>query len=334
MLAAVLDFAVRAAFFAFAPFLVVIVAQLFPVGGAVVQVAAALLVFFAGEAVRRFATRAPWVTRVLTNELAFEAYYRAHPPRPFLYYVAYPLLAPYWLADADARREFLVYKRYTLVSLGVLLVSLCVQYALAFPPELGPYEFAPIALGTLLAETAVVLMFLMPVVTTVVHFHRQRSQKRLAVLLAIGLVSIGFAIARLEHRRDPMVSYATRSRVRLRTASAPERALTAQEKALNVAWDALSKLKRQETVDEDGKVEGAPLEAARESLVGFYKNDEAHAFDLWFTRTKQRSILVLFFQAERAHEPIWLAMDRARTPTHDVARLPDGAFKAMRRAAR
>jgi hypothetical protein len=332
-LSAVVDFLVRAAFFALAPFLVVFVAMLFPVTGAVVQIAAALAVFFAGEAVRRYSLRVPLLAKLLANELKFESYYREHPPRPFLYYVAYPLLFPYWLINTDARREFLLFKGYTLFSFGVMLVSLGVQYRLAFPPELTLHDFAPIAGGTLLAETAVVLLFLMPVVTTVVHFHRGRSAKRLLILLAIGLISIGFAAARLERRRDPIVSFATRTRVRLRTARAPQRAIAAQTKALRAAWQALPREKRREDIDDDGKVEGPPLETARQTLVGFYKNDEAHAFDLWYTRSHKHAILVLFFEAERSHAPIWLAIDHTQKTTHDVAQLPAGAFKAMRHAS-
>jgi hypothetical protein len=332
-LSAVVDFVARAVFFAFAPFLLMRIAMLFPVTGAVLQVGAALAVFFAGEAIRRFAKRSPWVSRLLANELRFESYYREHPPRPFLYYVGYPLLLPYWLINASARREFLLYKGYTLFSFGVMLVSLCVQYQTAFPPELTAHDFAPIAGGTLLAETAVVLMFLMPIVTTVVHFHRQRATKRLAVLLALGMVSIGFAAVRLERRRDPIVSFATRTRVRLRTARAQKRAIAAQTRALEAAWRALPRQKLREDVDADGKVEGAPLEVAREALVGLYKNDEAHAFDLWYTRKGRRAILVLFFEAERAHAPIWLAIDHTHATTHELAQLPAGAFQAMRHAS-
>jgi hypothetical protein len=62
---------------------------------------------------------------------------------------------------------------------------------------------------------------------------------RLAVVLVAGIVSIVFAIARLERRRDPIVSYATRARVRLRTTARPDAANTAQASALREAWKAL-----------------------------------------------------------------------------------------------
>jgi hypothetical protein len=188
--AAVLDFALRLAFFAAAPFLLVFIAELFPVTGALVQVGFALSVFVAGEAVRRLAARSKLVATFLGKQLAFESYYRENRPRPFIYYVLYPFLFPYWLSVGEARREFLLFKGYTLASFILLLVSLLAQYLRAFPPELGLRSFLPIAAGTFAVETVVVLMFLMPIVTTVVHFHHERAPGRLAALLLVGFVSV------------------------------------------------------------------------------------------------------------------------------------------------
>ncbi|HEX7481599.1 MAG TPA: hypothetical protein VF331_27590 [Polyangiales bacterium] len=329
-LRAVLDFLLRAAFFALAPFGLVFVALLFPVTGAIVQIGLALATFFAGEAVRRLAGRSKLAAALLSSQLQFEAYYRAHPVRPFLYYVAYPLLFPYWLTVQAARREFLLYKGYTLLSFALMLLSLGYQYFSLFPPELGFRQFLPIAAGSLAAEAAVVLMFLLPIVTSAMHFHQQRAPRRLAVLLLVGLVSVGAAAVRLERRRDPIVSFATRTRVRLRSAAKPWTAQAAQAKALRAAWAALSKEK--DDIDTDGKVQDEALEAAHTALVGFYRNDEAHSFDLWYTRTAGRAIMVLYFEARRGHPPIWLAMERRGKTTHDVQQLPRGAFVAMKHA--
>jgi hypothetical protein len=80
-----------------------------------------------------------------------------------------------------------LYKGYTLLSFGVLLVSLFVQYYRSFPPELTWRGFAPLAAGTLAVEAVVVLMFLMPIVTSVVHFHQRRAPRRLGSLLIAGI---------------------------------------------------------------------------------------------------------------------------------------------------
>ena len=327
----VFDFILRLAFFAAAPFLLVFVAALFPVTGAVVQIALALAVFFAGEAVRNLAARSKIARIVLRPQLAFEAHYREFQPRPFLYYVFYPFLFPYWLWVPEARREFLLFKGYTLASFVMLVVSLVLQFEQAFPPELTLRDFVPIAAGTFAAETLVILMFLMPIVTSVVHFHTTHARYRLAALLVVGIVSIGFAAARLERRRDPIVSYATRARVRLRSDAKPAAAVTAQTNALHAAWKALPHEK--DDVDSDGKVEGLPLETARTALMTFYKNDEAHAFDVWLTKQGKTALMVVYFEARRNHPPIWLAMDKAGKTVRDVKQLPRGAFVAMRHAA-
>lgn len=324
---AVLDFLLRLAFFAAAPFLLVLVAALFPITGAMAQVGLGLLAFFTGEALRRWSSRSKLVKAAISSQLQFEAHYRAHPPRPFLYYVFYPLLFPYWLAVADARREFLLYKGYTLASFALLVVSLVVQYLRSFPPDLGLKAFLPIAGGTFVVETAVVLMFLMPIVTSVVHFHTRQAPWRLGTLLVVGFVSVSLAVVRLERRRDPVVSFATRQRVDLRTAAQPKKAQAAEVAGLRAAWKALPKEKAD--VDHDGKVEGDVLTAAQDAMQEFYKNDEAHAFDLWYAHKGKTSIMVLYFEARGKKDPIWLAMTPNGAVVHDPKQLPSGAFNAM-----
>jgi hypothetical protein len=175
-----------------------------------------------------------------------------------------------------------------------------------------------------------VLMFLMPLVTSVVHFHLGRAPGRLWALLAVGFASVAFAIVRVERRRDPIVSFATRVRVGLRTKEMPAAAEHAQASALRAAWKALPKEKQD--VDSDGKIEGEVLDAAHDALGAFYKNDEAHAFDLWYSRTAKSALLVVYFEARRTHAPIWLAMNAMGALTHDAKQLPGGAFLAMKRA--
>jgi hypothetical protein len=327
----VLDFVTRLAFFAVAPRLLVLVAALYPVGGAVAQIGIALAVFFVAEAARALAARSKLAALVLSSQLQFEAYYREHPPRPFLYYLFYPLLMPYWVFQREARREFLLFKGYTLASFAMLLASLVVQYVRFFPPELTLHDFLPIAAKTFAVETLVVLLFLMPIFTSVVHYASLGAGKRLGALLLAGIVSSGLAIERIERSRDPVVSLATRERVRLRTKADGRAATKAQSLALIAAWRALPKEK--DDVDSDGKVEDAPLAAARAALGGFYKNDETFSFDLWREVKGRQQTLVLYFEARQKNPPIWLGMDGKGIVFHDSKRLPKGAFPAMAVAA-
>ncbi len=326
------DFLVRLAFFAAAPFLLVFAAQLFPVTGAIVQIALGLAAFFAGEPLQRVAAKSKLAASLLSSQLEFEAYYKAHPPRPFVYYVFYPLLAPYWLFVREAREEFLLYKGYTLASFALLLASQIWGYLRSFPAELGFAAFWPLALGAFVAESIVVLMFMMPMVTSVVHFHTRHAPVRLAVLLVAAAVSMTAAFARVESRRDPLVSFATRQRLSLRTEAEPGRAEKAQQEGLRAAWRELSK--ERDDVALDGKVQGEVLEAAQAALTAFYRPDEANAFDLWYVKRGRASLLVLYFEARRKRAPIWLAMKPAGEVTHDVHQLPRDAYSAMWRLTR
>lgn len=332
---AVADFVLRLAFFVGAPIAIVKAAALFPVGGAIVQIVIALVIFFVGEAARGLSEKYTLARRLLRKQLEFEAYYREHPPRPFLYYVFYPLLFPYWLWNREARRELMLFRGFTILSAIVLVGTLTYQFFRLFPPELGAKEFFPLAAGTIGVETLVILAFLMPMATTVVHFHRERAPIRLAVLLLAALVSIGVTTYRVTKKRDPLISYATKQRARARSAVSPRGARAAQERALRVAWKVLPH--SADDVDIDGKVEGLPLEMARIALTPFYKPDEAAAWDLWYTKAKidgkSQQLLVLYFAATRGKNAMWIAIDRSEKITNDPLRLPSGAFKAMWKAA-
>src|SRR5215472_9575098 len=115
-----IDYGSRLLFFATAPLVLVFLALLFPMTGALAQIVLMLVVFFFAEGVRDLAARSRLAKLVLAGQLAFEDHYRKHPPRPFLYYAFYPFLFPYWLSVRDARREFLLYNGYTLATLGLL----------------------------------------------------------------------------------------------------------------------------------------------------------------------------------------------------------------------
>ncbi|CAN5292216.1 hypothetical protein BH09MYX1_BH09MYX1_45740 [soil metagenome] len=230
----------RLAFFSLAPLGIVFVSALFPVTGVLVAISVRLGVFLFAEAVRGLVTRRPFLARVLKRPLAFEEYYRINRPRPFLYYVFYPLLFPYWLTVKSARDEFLLFKSYTLLSFGILVASSVWQYVSTWPPELCLREFFSVLVAQLAIETLLVLMFVMPIVTTVVHFHAERARWRLGIVLVVALISSAVAIGSLVHRRDPIVSFATRERVAMRTKKNPAAARAAEAAAVTAAWKVLA----------------------------------------------------------------------------------------------
>ncbi len=327
-----LDFSLRLGFFALAPVGIVRAASLFPMMGALLNVGLALVVFLARETIRSRIERWPWLHWVLGRELRLEAHYRAHPPRPFLYYVLYPLLFPYWLVDAGARREFLLFKGYTLTSILILVGSVVVQYFVYWQPELGLRAYLPVVGITLAIELVFVLALLMPIATTIIGLHQALHRKHLLVLLVVGLASTTWAMARLLRRRDAIVSYATRERVLLRTKSEPQIARGAELDALRAGWRHWRALP--DAMEGDGKVQGEVLDAAHEALEQFYKHDEAFAFDLWASPQRDPQMLVLYFEARRKRAPIWLGLTKGGDEVRDPDKLPRGAFLAMLRAAK
>lgn len=323
------DFVSRLAFFAVAPFAIVLAAELFPVRGALVDVGLALFVFILGEAPRRFASRFRPIAFFLREALAFESYYRERKPSRFAYYVAYPLLFPYWLYNREARGEFWMFRGYTLGSFVILLGSLAWQFYSSWLPQLGFRQFLPAVLLSLGVETLLVLSLLMPIATTVVWYHSSFRRRRLLAILLIGALSTSYALSRVLRHRDPIVSYLTRERVRLRTAVARRSAHRALQSAVQVAWRDLVKVRG---VEGDGKVQGKALDDARAALETFYKHDEAFAFDLWASPRSRPRVLVLYSQIRRHRSPIWVALKdggEIRKPDQ----LPKGAFLAMRSAA-
>jgi hypothetical protein len=313
------DFLLRALFFATAPFLLVFTAELFPVTGALIQVGVGLFAMFIAEALRKVERRFGVLGRLLSSQLALETYYRDHPPRPFLYYVFFPLLFPFWLTVKSARREFLLYKGYTWPAFAFLLLSLLAQYARDFRPEIGLRDFAPLALGSFAVETLAVLMFLMPMVTSIVAMHQRRARGRLGVLFVIASLSVGVAVARIERRRSPIVSFATRVRVRLRDQAEPTRGFQARAQALEAAAKALPA--EACSSDHERALSDEPLEAARLQLSAFYRNDEAHAFELWQSCSRGASGLIVFFPAHRGHAPLWLSRTAPGAWSDDASQL-------------
>jgi len=324
---AVLDFIARFAFFLVAPAAVGAVGFIMPITGAVVNIALALVVFFAGESVRRLADKRGFIGAIFKKQLQFEQYYRDHPARPFLYYVFYPLLFPYWLTNREARREFLLFKGYTLGSFAILIGMAIYGYFARWYPELGVTRYLPTLGITIVAEAATVLTLLMPLTTTVVTYHLRRQHGRLIALLVAGAVSIAaFAVA-VETRRDPIVSFETRSRLELRTNKEAKRAHTVQMQALRAAWADVKK--NPSVIDPDGKITGEPLERVRKILdEGIYKTDESYAFDLWAYPPKKPDDIILYYRAWRGRRTVWVGLDaRGR----EIARndLAPGALRAI-----
>ncbi len=326
-----MEYALRVAFFALAPFAVVVAATLVPMTGTFINIGILLAVFLFAEAVRKTSGTRPWLGRALRRQLAFEEFYRERPPRHFLYYAFYPLVIPYALVQRDARRELLLFKGYGLVGLVIIVLTGCWRFLASYLPELGFRDFIGTFAITLVLETLVALSLLLPICTSVVALHQRRQRGRLVVLLFVGLVSAGIAVGTFAVRRRAFPSLETRARVAKRTAAAPLASRRAMDVALRAAWD--SRHQHEWEREDDGTVSGAPLAAARAGLEPFYRADEAAAFELWTTARKTRPrLMIVFAEGPRRGRPVFLGMRSDGTVIDDVRAIPREGRRAMRTA--
>jgi hypothetical protein len=296
----------------------------------------ALAGFFSGEVLVGAAATRPWLRRVMRRQLAFEAYYREHAPRPFLYYVFYPLLVPYWLVVPSARREFVIFKGYTLVTLGFVTSVGIYRYFVDYQPQLGFRDFFwAFAIG-LVIETLAVMMMIMPMTTSIVALHQKRQRRRLVGLLAVGLLSTSGAVVVLAKRHRTFPSLETRQRIVQRSALDRASSRAALQHALETAW----KTRRAKGKDHDpweretdGTLTGAPVDQARATLTSFYRPDEASAFELWTTARRERpTLMIVFAEGRRRGNPVWLGMKHDGTVVDKLADIPKPARLAMRTA--
>lgn len=324
----VLDWVLRVLFFAAAPFVLVRVSTLVPITGTLVDVALAVLVLFFGEALRGRARTSGLVQKALGSAFAFDDYYRTTPPRPFVYYVFYPLLFPYWIANREARREFLMFKSYTILSLVVLVGTNVRAFLVLYRPELGLAEFVRPFLIGLVIESVVVLAILMPLVTTVVTLHREGARMGLFGLLVLACVSSTVGVVRLALRHQPIVSLETKERIVKRTGKNPDRAVFALTRALKAARATLAQKPTER--EENGTIEGAPRDAARGALTMYFRKDEANGFDLWSSSDREPRLLVVYTEGAAARRAIWLGQRADGTFVKNVWELPPGARAAMK----
>jgi hypothetical protein len=329
------DYAARIAFFAIAPFCVFILAAIFPVAATLVNLALCLAVVGFADLARGAQVRVPLLSTVLTGPLEFERYYRLHPPKPFAYYIFYPVLFPYWLAVDSARREFFMYKTINIISLVLLAGTAVYEYFAYFKPELGLAECVLVLAVSGVLEIVVVMLMLMPLATSLVKYRLAGKRSRLVVLVLVGAASVAVAIFGIERRRDPVVSWAAHERLTLRTKVNKPKGRASQVAAVKAAWAVIPKHREEEDVDSDGKVIGEAMDHARAALAKFYKSDEAQAFDAWVShRTKTRAeVLVLYVAGRGKRLPMFVALDRAGHEVRDLKQLPKGALAAMKVAA-
>ncbi len=225
-------------------------------------------------------------------------YYRAHPPKPLLYYVAYPLLFPYWLFNKAARREFFVYKRIGALALIVTIATSTYDYFHNWQPLPAKFFFSAM-IATAILQLLITFMFVMPIVTTLLTYQRANHRRTIWVLTAAALV-LG-AATWISMRKIDSVTFLTQSRLRARIKWEPDAART----AMHAVFDA------------------PDLEGARAALATTFRTDEIRAFHVAPIPDG-----AMVWAKTKNHEVAWAAKTRAGFAT-SASVLPDDARTAL-----
>ncbi|HUS64517.1 MAG TPA: hypothetical protein VMZ28_08240 [Kofleriaceae bacterium] len=306
----------RIVYFLLAPLLILSMTRVMPVWGTLVNLVLILVVFFAAEWLRPRAQRSRLVRALVGRQLQLEEYYRGRPPRPFLYYVLYPLLFPYWLFNREARREFKLFRGYTIGGFVIIAVLGGIDYARNWAPEIRFKHFFGSTVAVLVLDLFLVLAVVMPVATSVIAFGLARQRAKLAVLGVTAALSIAIGVVSLI-ALPPEPNMVLRARIHFRTQADPAKSRAALQGALEGIPPALKA----------GKKGKELLASVRESMTGYYRADEVKGFHLW---AKPGWGVMLFCPGRDSRRPpIWLAADRTGFVT-DVAKLPPEALRPLR----
>lgn len=190
-----LEAVLRLLFFATGPMVYSVTALLIDQWELLVIMAATLVVCALLRDVEGLLSHYPTIARVpmLGDALRYlqnlSAFYREHEPAHFLYYLLYPVLAPFALFFSPvARQEFGQFARLVGGVMLVVIARIGMSYSSIYPPYLGLYEAFIISF-----TLGVFIMFLtgfilIPTVTTALTLNATNQQGQFRVLAFIGLL--------------------------------------------------------------------------------------------------------------------------------------------------
>lgn len=319
----------RIVYFLVAPFVLVVISQLLPISGMILDLIITLAVFLFVERLEHASLGGMPLARILERRMRFRDYYRENPPRWFLYYALYPLLFPYWLFHRKARQEFLLYRGYTVLSLVLLVITNLVHYFRFWWPDIPFGRFVPSVFALLLMQLLIVMMFLMPIATTVVSYKLQGRAWALRGLALVALLGVGLAYLGISSWRQSHPPLLVSDRAYRRAEALPERALEVKQAALLAAQRALTP----KDIEPDGLILGETLSTARHTMTTFFREDEVTCFFLWTPSPDNPELLVLFFmKGARLRDWLGLRADGQWVTEEEV--LPAGALQAMESASK
>lgn len=297
----------RFAYVLLSPAMIVALGALVPIGGILISTGVATVIALTGSTqwIRTVSTL--WlIGKPLAKFGKLGEYYRVHTPRPLLYYVLFPLLFPYWLFKRSARVEFLAYKRIGALAVVITVGAALYDYLHNWVPLPRKY-FLSALFATSVLQLLITFMFVMPIVTTLIRYQREKHYKSIGTLLVLGLLLGGIMVGTM--RTLDTVSFAVQARVRARIQWQPDEARAAMAAAVDAGLAS--------ELEHHGD-RGVALAAARARLQPTFHADEARAF-----RVVSASGVVIIYAKTRSHELAWYARAlRTNQPIVNAADLP------------
>lgn len=310
----------RIAFFSIAPMACMAAANVAPIMGAIINLALAIVMMFAGHWLLEHTDSPALAERIRRTRDKFLDYYRENPPRRFSYYVLYPFILPYWLINKRARRELALYKNLGLAAMVVLLAEKLVEFFRVWQPEIGLDEFVPVTLTTLIFEVIIILFLVMPIVTSLVELHLGGQRKQFKTLAIVGTVSFGIGV--IMTFAQPGISREVVTRIRARAAAVPQKAARVHRQAEAAVRERVTG----KTIGRDGKVPGDVTAAARRALRGLYRDDEASAFRVWVSPGDAPHVIVLYVPTS---DDVFHAWDKTGAAITGMSELPERVREAL-----
>lgn len=195
-LLAPLDFPLRLAFFVVAPCLFIITALMLQHWPLLILVVVSLvLVGFVGRIDRTLQEypmlrQIPGLDRPLNYLQTFTDFYQVNRPFPFLCYVFYPITCPLLLmVSPRARSEFGMFARLVGGLVFLILAPMGLSYFELFPPHLGFSEAFSFYFAHAFFIVGMVVVFVIPVLTTAFTLNARRATFQLRSLVVVGFLS-------------------------------------------------------------------------------------------------------------------------------------------------
>ncbi|MFT3696420.1 MAG: hypothetical protein QM831_24985 [Kofleriaceae bacterium] len=307
-----IDLTLRFVYLAIALLLLAPLAAVLPITGTLVAAGIATIVALVGPRWHDWVGHSPIGRRALGNLARVGDYYRDRPPKPLVYYIAYPLLLPIILWKPEWRREFTVYRRFNVLALVIIVVGGTWDFFRHWQPELGFGPFLGAMIGSFIIQFFAIFALVMPIVTTLVMVRSNKLLLILALVIIVGTGAIGLMAA---HRMKDAVQVSTWQRLQLRTRAA----LTTLEHCVHAGTDPKTCAKSDgalmalahgldmanTTLAGDPTAFDIAETRARAELGTYYKADEAAAFHLYYDATS-----TILYVRHRGSAPIWLGYSR------------------------